>query len=151
MLHPTLWHLPCATERSRPVAAGRWAVRFLFPGELITAGSIPISSSSAVAAHTAVTRKIELFNNFTQVKHASIFESIKPSGGDDEGLRPATIQKLMSAPVLDKDNDVLGVIQICRKGFDLASAGADFTLDDLQKLELAAKAVAKTSFMREKH
>ena len=40
-------------------------LRFLFPGELITAGSIPISSSSAVAAHTAVTRKIELFNNFT--------------------------------------------------------------------------------------
>ena len=53
-------------------------LKFLCPFELSTAGSIPISSSTAVAAHTAVTKKIELFNNFTRVKHASIFESIKP-------------------------------------------------------------------------
>src|ERR1700720_4023774 len=96
-------------------------LKFLFPGELSTAGSIPISSSSAVAAHTAVTKKIELFNNFTRVKHASIFESIKPGGdkNDDGELRPATIHKLMSAPVLDKSDKVLGVVQICHKGFDL--------------------------------
>lgn len=123
-------------------------LRFLFPAELANAGSIPISSSSAVAAHTAVTRKVELFNNFTTVKHANIFEAIKPSGESGEELRPATIHKLMSAPVLDKDNAVLGVIQISHKGFDLASSGPDFTLDDLQKLELAAKALAKVEFMR---
>jgi hypothetical protein len=124
--------------------------RFLFPSELSTAGSIPISSSSAVAAHTAVTKKVELFNNFTRVKHASIFESIKPSG-DGEELRPATIHKLMSAPVLDKVDNVLGVVQVCHKGFDLASAGPDFTLDDLQKLELAAKALAQVGFMHGTH
>ena len=55
-------------------------LKFLFPTELTTAGSIPISSSTAVAAHTAVTKKVELFNNFTRVKHASIFETIKPGG-----------------------------------------------------------------------
>ena len=62
-------------------------LKFLCPFELSTAGSIPISSSTAVAAHTAVTKKIELFNNFTRVKHASIFESIKPGGekNDDRG------------------------------------------------------------------
>ena len=125
-------------------------LRFLFPTELSTAGSIPISSSSAVAAHTAVTKKVELFNNFTTVKHASIFESIKPSG-DGEELRPATIHKLMSAPVLDKVDNVLGVVQVCHKGFDLASAGPDFTLDDLQKLELAAKALAQVGFMHGTH
>ena len=125
-------------------------LKFLCPFELSTAGSIPISSSSAVAAHTAVTKKIELFNNFTRVKHASIFESIKPGGekNDDGELRPATIHKLMSAPVLDKSGEVLGVIQICHKGFDLASAGPDFTLDDLQQLELAAKALSQSDFMR---
>jgi hypothetical protein len=129
-------------------------LKFLCPFELTTAGSIPISSSTAVAAHTAVTKKIELFNNFTRVKHASIFESIKPGGvkGDSEGdggeLRPATIHKLMSAPVLDKSDKVLGVIQICHKGFDLASAGPDFTLDDLQQLELTAKALSKSAFMQ---
>jgi len=127
-------------------------LKFLCPFELSTAGSIPISSSSAVAAHTAVTKKIELFNNFTSVKHASIFESIKPAGekgeGDEGELRPATIHKLMSAPVLDKSDKVLGVIQVCHKGFDLLSAGPDFTLDDLQQLEVAAKALSKCEFMQ---
>lgn len=125
-------------------------LKFLCPFELTTAGSIPISSSTAVAAHTAVTKKIELFNNFTRVKHASIFESIKPGGekGDEDELRPATIHKLMSAPILDKADKVLGVIQVCHKGFDLASAGPDFTLDDLQQLELAAKTLSQIAFMR---
>jgi hypothetical protein len=127
-------------------------LKFLCPFELATAGSIPISSSNAVAAHTAVTKKIELFNNFTRVKHASIFESVKPGGekgqNEDGELRPATIHKLMSAPVLDASENVLGVIQICHKGFDLISAGPDFTLDDLQQLEQAAKALSKSGFMR---
>ena len=88
------------------------------------------------------------------MKHASIFESIKPGGekGDSEDgggeLRPATIHKLMSAPILDKAEIVLGVIQVCHKGFDLASAGPDFTLDDLQQLEVAAKALSKIAFMQ---
>jgi len=124
-------------------------LKFLFPGELATAGAIPISSSTAIAAHTAVTRKVELFNNFTTVKHASIFESIKPSGEKSENLHPAIIHKLMSAPVLDVEDKVLGVIQVCHKGFDLASAGPDFTLDDLQRLELAAKVLSHLGFMRE--
>jgi len=125
-------------------------LKFLCPPELITAGSIPISSSNAVAAHTAGTRKFELFNNFSRVKHASIFESIKPGAGKGEGgeLRPATIHKLMSAPVLDQSDKVLGIIQVCHKGFDLASAGPDFTLDDLQQLEMAAKALSKSAFMQ---
>src|SRR4029077_11643147 len=59
-------------------------LRFLYPSELATVGSIPISSSTAVAAHTAVTRKVELFNNFTTVKHSSVFETIKPSGSEGE-------------------------------------------------------------------
>lgn len=123
-------------------------LKFLCPSELSTAGSIPISSSTAVAAHTAVTKKIELFNNFTRVKHASIFESIKPGGEKSEELHPATIHKLMSAPIVDKADKVLGVVQICRKGFDLASSGPDFTLDDLQQLEVAAKALSHNSFMQ---
>jgi hypothetical protein len=123
-------------------------LKFLLPEELATAGSIPISSSTAVAAHTAVTKKVELFNNFTKVKHASIFEAIKPGGEKSEDLQPATIHKLMSAPVLDKADKVLGVIQVCHKGFDLASAGPDFTSDDLRQLELAAKVLAQAEFMR---
>jgi len=123
-------------------------LKFLFPAELTTAGKIPISSSTAVAAHTAVSKKVELFNNFTRVKHASIFESIKPGGENSEDVRPATIHKLMSAPVLNKADEVLGVIQVCHKGFDLGSTGPDFTLDDLQQLERAAKALSQAVFMQ---
>jgi hypothetical protein len=122
-------------------------LKFLCPFELTTAGAIPVSSSSAVAAHTVVTRKTELFNNFTRVKHASIFESIKPASEKGEELHPATIHKLMTAPILDRTNHVLGVVQICHKGFDLVSAGPDFTLDDLHQLELAAKALSTCAFM----
>jgi hypothetical protein len=124
-------------------------LRFLFPDELKTAGSIPLSSTSAIAAHTATTRKVELFNNFAKIKHASIFETVRLANNEEgEQQRPATIQKLMSAPVLDDEGDVLGVIQICRKGFDANSAGLDFTLDDLQQLELAAQTAGKAGFMR---
>jgi hypothetical protein len=124
-------------------------LRFLFPDELKTAGSIPLSSTSAIAAHTASTRKVELFNNFAKIKHASIFETVR-LGNKEEGeqQRPATIQKLMSGPVLDDHGKVLGVIQICRKGFDVGSAGPDFTLDDLQQLELAGKIAGKAGFMQ---
>jgi GAF domain-containing protein len=125
-------------------------LRFLFPEELKTAGSIPVSSSSAVAAHTALTKKTELFNNFVKVKHVSIFETVKLT--KDEQPSPSdqiTIQKLMSAPILDADRKVLGVVQVCRKGFDLNSCGPDFTLDDLQLLEFAAKSVSKMPFMNE--
>src|SRR6201997_5397737 len=53
-------------------------LRFMFPEHLRTTGAIPLSSKS-VAAHTALSKKAEIFNNFAKVKHASIFETIKPN------------------------------------------------------------------------
>ena len=91
-------------------------LKFIFPDHLRTTGAIPISSK-AVAAHTALSKKAEIFNNFARVKHASIFETIKPVGAEtEEPSAPAPIQKLMSVPILDQDSTVLGVIQISRKG-----------------------------------
>jgi hypothetical protein len=124
-------------------------LRFLVPEHLKTAGAIPVSSSSAVAAHTAMTKKVELFNNFVKVRHANIFEAVKPTGGEDAPSDQPPIQKLMSAPVLSSDRTVLGVVQICRKGYDLTSAGADFTLDDLQHLEKAAEHLSKMPFIKD--
>src|SRR3954468_3493940 len=77
-------------------------LRFVYPEHLRTTGSIPLSSK-AVAAHTALSKKPEIFNNFARVKHASIFETIKPdANGSDEPAAPAPIQKLMSVPIMDK-------------------------------------------------
>lgn len=126
-------------------------LKFLFPEELKTAGTIPVSSSSAVAAHTATTKKVELYNNFTRVKHVSIFETVKLSNPENsEEPQAAVIQKLMSAPVLGPEGSVLGVVQVSRKGYDLQTSGPDFTLDDLQRLESASVSLAKVGFLQKK-
>jgi hypothetical protein len=125
-------------------------LKFVFPEQLKTAGFIPVSSSSSVAAHTASTKKTQLFNTFTKVKHARVFETVKLTGAGEEQSEQGSIQKLMSAPVLSSERKVLGVIQVSRKAFDPTSAGPDFTLEDLQQLELAAKVASNMPFMKER-
>lgn len=123
-------------------------LKFIFPEHLRTTGAIPISSK-AVAAHTALSKKAEIFNNFARVKHASIFETIKPVGAEAEDpALPAPIQKLMSVPILDQHLTVLGVIQISRKGLDPRFT-QDFSREDLHDLELAAGVLAASAVMLE--
>lgn len=123
-------------------------LKFLCPEHLRTTGAIPISSK-AVAAHTALSKKAEIFNNFARVKHASIFETIKPVGAEaEEPAQPAPIQKLMSVPILDQHSTVLGVIQISRKGLDPRFT-QDFSREDLHDLETAAGLLAASSVMQE--
>ena len=119
-------------------------LNFLYPAELKTAGAIPLSSS-AVAARTAQTKRAELFNGFTQVKHFSVFELVKLG---NTGLDDQVIQKLMSAPVLAPNGEVIGVIQVSRKAPRPAGAGPDFTPDDLRTLESVARIVGKTHATR---
>ncbi len=125
-------------------------LKFVIPEQLKTAGSIPISSSSSVAAHTAASKKTQLFNNFAKVKHARVFETVKITTEGQDQSEQAAIQKIMSVPVLRSDNKVIGVIQVSRKAFDLAAAGPDFTPEDLQQLELAAKVACKMPFLDQK-
>jgi GAF domain-containing protein len=115
-------------------------LHFVFPEYLRTSGAIPLSSK-AVAAHTALSKKAEIFNNFARVKHASIFETIKPGSNDISEAAPSPIQKLMSVPILDRDLNVVGVIQISRKALDSKFA-KDFSREDLHDLELAAGLLA---------
>ena len=119
----------------------RGSLRFVFPEYLRTSGAIPLSSK-AVAAHTALSKKAEIFNNFARVKHASIFETIKPGANESrEPAAPTPIQKLMSVPIMNRDSAVVGVIQISRKGLDPKLA-KDFSREDLHDLELAAGLLA---------
>jgi len=115
-------------------------LRFMFPDHLRTTGAIPLNSK-AVAAHTALSKKAEIFNNFARVKHASIFETIKNGASSDESAAPSPIQKLMSVPIMDRDSAVVGVIQISRKALDSKFA-KDFSREDLHDLELAAGLLA---------
>jgi len=117
------------------------ALKFLFPLELQSVGSIPLSSS-AVAARTATSRQAEIFNNFPRVPHHTIFEQIKIKGTDPLTEMPDPIQKLISAPILGDGGMVLGVIQVCRKGMTPGVAGPAFTEDELDLLRRAARRIA---------
>jgi hypothetical protein len=116
---------------------------FVYPAKLQQVGSIPLNTSSSVAARSATTKRAEIINNFAQAKHTSLFEAVelgsRPKGADKH---QHVIQKLMSAPVVGQAG-VVGVIQVCRKGLSAPAAGADFTPADLQKLATVASSIAK--------
>jgi GAF domain-containing protein len=104
------------------------SLKFVIPEKLSLVGTIPLTSTTALAARTARERKAEVVNNFSTARHANVFEAV-PLGRDPNEL----IQKIMSVPILD-GNKVHGVVQISRKAATLAQAGADFTQKDLRAL-----------------
>jgi hypothetical protein len=117
---------------------------FVHPAKLHNVGRIALNSQ-AVAVRTAHSKRPEIINNFTRTRHASFFEMVDVSskpGQKKSGKEEQIIQKLMSVPVVAA-NQVLGVIQICRKGATPQAAGADFTHAELQNLLAAAAALGK--------
>jgi GAF domain-containing protein len=76
-----------------------------------------------------------------------VFEGIKLEDGDSP--TPTPIQKLMSVPIFGGDKAVLGVVQVSRKGKDAATAGPDFSHDDLHQLEDAAALIARLPWMQD--
>jgi len=104
------------------------SLKFVIPEKLSVVGSIPLSSTSALAARTARERKAELTNTFNTSRHASVFEGVPLGRRQGE-----SIHKMMSAPIVD-GTKVIGVIQISRKGHSAANAGPDFTQKDLRAL-----------------
>ncbi len=106
---------------------------FLVPQALRNVGQIPLTSTSALAARTVRDNRPEIINNFTSVRHASVFEGVKA-----DSLTASAIQRMISAPI-SCDGKVIGVIQISRKGGSLAEAGAEFNSADLSKLTAICK------------
>jgi hypothetical protein len=104
------------------------SLKFIVPEKLAAVGTIPLTSTSALAARTARERKAEMANNFSTSRHASVFEAVPLGRRQGE-----TIHKIISAPILD-GKEVMGVIQICRKGHSVRDSGPDFTSKDLQSL-----------------
>lgn len=127
------------------------SLRFIFPAELRSAGVLPLSGS-AVAARTASTKTSLLSNTFMRVKHVSLFEAVKLGAAaaeeEERGQEQMPIQKIMSVPVVNSGN-VVGVIQISRKGLDASLSGADFSGDDLKQLEKASEIIGRMPFMKE--
>src|SRR5579872_20927 len=117
---------------------------FVHLAKLHNVGRIPLNSQ-AVAAHTAHSKRPEIINSFARTRHATFFEMVDVSSKPGE-KKPAKedqiIQKLMSVPVI-LVNQVVGIIQICRKGATAPAAGADFTPPELQNLVAVAALLAK--------
>ncbi len=111
-------------------------LQFVYPEKLQGVGTIPLTSTSALAARTAREKRSEINNNFVIARHASVFEAVPL---DDKRVKP--IQKIMSVPIL-LNSSVVGVLQASRKGMTQAAAGQDFTPLDLTKLVEAAAQIA---------
>jgi len=125
------------------------SLRFIYPPEMRSAGVLPLSGS-AVAARTASTRTPLLSNAFMRVKHVSLFEAVKLGAEiEDRSLEQMPIQKIMSVPVARPGGEVIGVVQVSRKGLDHSLAGADFSGEDLKQLERAAEILSSMPFMVE--
>ena len=110
---------------------------FVYPTRLGKLGTIPLNAPTSVAARTASSKRAEIFNNFVQVKHASVFESVDLGNKGPGEKQERVIQKLMSVPIAGPEG-VCGVVQVSRKGTTAAAAGPDFTSADLQKLTTLA-------------
>jgi len=119
------------------VDAKRKILRFIIPEKLATIGTIPLTSTQALAARTARERRAEVLNNFASARHATVFEGV--SLGRREGQ---CIHKMMSAPILEGTHAV-GVVQISRKGESVRDAGPDFTQKDLRTLTSLAPSLLR--------
>ncbi|HJY88713.1 MAG TPA: GAF domain-containing protein, partial [Candidatus Acidoferrum sp.] len=116
----------------------RWShLHFIVPAALKNVGFIPLTSNSALAARTVRDSRPEINNNFSTVRHATVFEGVKTATTSGE-----SIQKIVSAPILC-DGKVVGVMQISRKGASASNAGPDFTAEDLGKVLAICRPLGK--------
>jgi len=104
-------------------------LNFLAPEALIKVGNIPLTSTSALAARTVREKRAEIDNQFAEARHARVFEGVKIGGESAEA-----IQKIISVPI-QADGEVLGVIQISRKGPSVGMSGPDFTSEDIVNVQ----------------
>jgi hypothetical protein len=118
--------------------SNRWRhLHFLVPEVLKNVGFIPLSSSSALAARTVRERRPEINNNFSAVRHATVFEGVKAATTSGE-----SIQKIISAPIQNQGK-IVGVMQVSRKGGSQGTAGPDFTSEDLAKVLALCRPLGK--------
>ena len=118
--------------------SNRWRhLHFLLPTALKNVGFIPLTSNSALAAKTVRESRPEINNEFAKMRHATVFEGVKGATTTGE-----TIQKVISAPILNEGN-VVGVMQVSRKAENATSAGPDFSADDLGKVLALCRPLGK--------
>ncbi|HWI40300.1 MAG TPA: hypothetical protein VNX25_02285 [Verrucomicrobiae bacterium] len=113
-------------------------LHFLWPRRLQNAGTIPLSSSSSLAARTAVEGKAFINNAFAATPHLFIFEAVPVAERQER-----QIQKIVSVPI-HGEAGVVGVLQLSRKGSGPEIAGPDFTQPEQAALAKIADTLSDT-------
>lgn len=111
------------------LSSDRESLRFLAPRGLYNSGSTFPVSTGSVAGSVIVYKKPSIENDMSHVKNLHFFERIKTGE-----RKPLPIQKMVSVPVVH-GKDVLGIVQVCRKGATLQDAGGDFVAQDIQAMQ----------------
>lgn len=132
----------------KPTDCGEY-LKFLWPEKLSKAGQIPLSTKDSLAVVTFRDNTSKLHNRFSSTHHSAIFEQVplhnkvkKDDSNKGEQVRPRSIQKIMSAPLVN-DIDLIGVVQVSRKGDDPKTAGPDFSDLELEALTEISKVIGK--------
>lgn len=112
------------------------SLSFGYPRHLASGNYIP-SDPDSIAGRVVKEKRGMVFNKVAEEPHKDFFERIP----DDQGsVRP--IQKMIAAPLLDKEGNVFGVVEVNRTGTDRTDAGPDFQATDATNLEKCCKAFA---------
>lgn len=102
---------------------------FVYPKHLARGNnSIPIDRDS-IAGQVVLGNKTVIENDLVKEPHRDIFELIP-----DEGGAVSRIQKMVAAPMVDKEGAVRGVVEVSRAGVSAQASGPDFLQRDAVNL-----------------
>ncbi len=120
------------------LSTGGGLIRFFYPVRLANIGVLPTTAVRSLAVKNIREKKGEIVNNFPVNRHPTVFEAVDLSKED----KATPIQKIVSAPMI-VEGEVVGLIQVSRKGKPGESVGPDFTPRDLTELTKAGTILGK--------
>ena len=109
---------------------------FAYPEHLARGNTLPIDRNS-FAGQVVLQKSVMLQNNVPAEPHKDFFERIP---NPDGMVRP--IQKMIASPLLGRDGEVIGVVEVSRTGREGSGTEANFTPRDATNLEKSCRVFA---------
>lgn len=111
-------------------------LRFVYPEHLAGGNVLPIDNKS-FAGQVVLKKAVFMENAVPKEPHKDFFERIPDPAGN-----VYSIQKMIAAPLLGREQEVIGVVEVSRAGQESAGADANFTSRDVQNLEKSCRVFA---------
>lgn len=118
------------------VIPGSNHLTFAYPRHLAKGNVIPIDVNS-FAGRCLTRKEVLVENSVASEPHLDFYERVRDSAG-----RTASIQKMITAPLVTAEGRAIGVIQVSRVGTTPPEAGPDFTPMDANNLAKGCKILA---------